>query len=146
MKLNECELKMALTPEERNELVGYLEDSVANSPRLDAMIRGAELRVGRQYFGKAYVYALSLMVMHKATLLDMAKEGVAGPVTSKREGDLSVGYSTGGSSGGNNDLSNTVFGQECLELLEQYSPRPGVTGGACCGMGLGCGDPVQSFL
>lgn len=135
---------MALTPEERNELVGYLEDSVANSPRLDAMIRGAELRVGRQYFGKAYVYALSLMVMHKATLLDMAKEGVAGPVTSKREGDLSVGYSSGGSSG-NNDLANTVFGQEYLELLEQYSPRPGVTGGVFCG-GLDGGDAVQSLL
>ena len=137
---------MALTPEERTELLSYLEDAVANSPRLEALIKGAELRVGRQYFGKAYVYALSLMVMHKATLLDMAKEGVAGPVTSKREGDLSVGYSSGGSSGENNDLSNTVFGQEYLELLEQYSPRPGVTGGACCGMGLGCGDIVQSFL
>lgn len=137
---------MALTPEERTELVGYLEDEVANSPRLEALIKGAELRVGRQYFGKAYVYALSLMVMHKATLLDMAKEGVAGPVTSKREGDLSVGYSSGGSSGENNDLANTVFGQEYLELLEQYSPRPGVTGGACCNMGLGCGDIVQSFL
>jgi len=135
---------MALTPEERNELVGYLEDSVANSPRLEAMIRGAELRVGRQYFGKAYVYALSLMVMHKATLLDMASEGVAGPVTSKREGDLSVGYGAGGSSG-NNDLSNTVFGQEYLELLEQYSPRPGVTGAVCCG-GLDGGDVIQSFL
>lgn len=70
---------MALTPEERTELVSYLEDSVAQSPRLEALIKGAELRVGRQYFGKAYVYALSLMVMHKATLLDMAKEGVAGP-------------------------------------------------------------------
>ena len=137
---------MALTPEERTELLSYLEDAVANSPRLEALIKGAELRVGRQYFGKAYVYALSLMVMHKATLLDMAKDGVAGPVTSKREGDLSVGYSSGGSSGENNDLANTVFGQEYLELLEQYSPRPGVTGGACCGMGLGCGDIVQSFL
>ena len=137
---------MALTPEERNELNTYLESKVAEDPRIEAWIRGAELRVGRQYFGKAYVYALSLMVMHKATLLDMAKDGVAGPVTSKREGDLSVGYSSGGSSGENNDLANTVFGQEYLELLEQYSPRPGVTGGACCGMGLGCGDIVQSFL
>ena len=135
---------MALTPEERTELVSYLDESVAQSQRLEAIIKGAELRVGRQYFGKAYVYALSLMVMHKATLLDMAKEGVAGPVTSKREGDLSVGFGTGGSSG-NNDLSNTVFGQEYLELLEQYSPRPGVTGAVCCG-GLDGGDVVQSFV
>ena len=133
---------MALTPEERTELVSYLTEDVAESPRLEALIRGAELRVGRCYFGKAYVYALSLMVMHKAALLGMAAEGVAGPVTSKREGDLSIGYGSGGSSG-NNDLANTVFGQEYLELLEQYSPRPGVTGGVCCG-GLDGGDLVQS--
>lgn len=135
---------MALTPEERTELVSYLEENVAQSPRLDALIRGAELRVGRCYFGKAYVYALSLMVMHKAAMLEMASGGVAGPVTSKREGDLSIGFGTGGSSG-NNDLSNTVFGQEYLELLEQYSPRPGVTGAVCCG-GLDGGDVVQSFV
>lgn len=135
---------MALTPEERTELVSYLDTKVAESTRLDALIRGAELRVGRCYFGKAYVYALSLMVMHKAAMLEMASDGVAGPVTSKREGDLSIGFGTGGSSG-NNDLSNTVFGQEYLELLEQYSPRPGVTGAVCCG-GLDGGDVVQSFV
>lgn len=135
---------MALTPEERTELVSYLDTKVAESTRLDALIRGAELRVGRCYFGEAYVYALSLMVMHKAAMLEMASDGVAGPVTSKREGDLSIGFGTGGSSG-NNDLSNTVFGQEYLELLEQYSPRPGVTGAVCCG-GLDGGDVVQSFV
>lgn len=135
---------MALTPEERTELVSYLDTKVAESTRLDALIRGAELHVGRCYFGKAYVYALSLMVMHKAAMLEMASDGVAGPVTSKREGDLSIGFGTGGSSG-NNDLSNTVFGQEYLELLEQYSPRPGVTGAVCCG-GLDGGDVVQSFV
>lgn len=133
---------MALTPAERTELLGYLSDEVAQSPRLEALIKGAELRVGRCYFGEAYVYALSLMVMHKAFLQGMAAEGVSGPVTSKREGDLSIGYGSGGSSG-NNDLANSVFGQEYLELLEQYSPRPGVTGGACCG-GLDGGDIVQS--
>lgn len=121
---------MALTPEERNELNTYLESKVAEDPRIEAWIRGAELRVGRCYFGKAYVYALSLMVNHKVALAEMAENGVAGPVTSKREGDLSVGFAQGASSG-NNDLSNTVFGQEYLELLEQYSPRPGITGGIC---------------
>lgn len=135
---------MALSPEERTELVSYLEEKVAQSPRLNALIKGAELRVGRSYFGTAYVYALSLMVMHKAAMEEMANEGVAGPVTSKREGDLSVGYGMGGSSG-NNDLSNSVFGQEYLELLEQYSPRPGVTGGLFCG-GLDGGDIVQSLF
>lgn len=133
-----------LTDDERTELLSYLTEEVAESPRLEAWIKGALLRVSRCYFKDAFPYALSLMVMHKAALAGMAAEGVAGPVTSKREGDLSVGYGSGGSSG-NNDLSNTVFGQEYLELLEQYSPRPGVTGGVCCG-GLDGGDAVQSYI
>lgn len=133
---------MSLTPEERTELLSYLTEAVAESDRLEALIKGAEFRVSRCYFGKAYVYALSLMVMHKSSLQGMAAEGVAGPVTSKREGDLSIGYGAGGSSG-NGDLGNSVYGQEYLELLEQYSPRPGVTGGVCC-RGLDGGDAVQS--
>ena len=133
---------MSLAPEERTELLSYLTEAVAESDRLEALIKGAELRVSRCYFGKAYVYALSLMVMHKSFLQGMAAEGVAGPVTSKREGHLSIGYGTGGSSG-NGDLGNSVYGQEYLELLEQYSPRPGVTGGVCC-RGLDGGDAVQS--
>lgn len=133
---------MSLTPEERTELLSYLTEAVAESDRLEALIKGAEFRVSRCYFGKAYVYALSLMVMHKSFLQGMAAEGVAGPVSSKREGDLSIGYGTGGSSG-NGDLGNSVYGQEYLELLEQYSPRPGVTGGVCC-RGLDGGDAVQS--
>ena len=119
---------MALSPEEREELLSYLEDGVAKDPRLESWISGASFRVGRCYFGKAYVYALSLMVSHRAVLADLASQGASGPVTSKREGDLSVSYGSGnGTDGG--DLSLTVFGQEYLSLLEQYSPRPGVTGG-----------------
>lgn len=123
---------MALSEAERVELISYLDDKVAESPKLDAWVRGAELRVSRCYFGKAYVYALSLIVMHKATLMQMAEDGVAGPVTSKREGDLSIGFGSGGSEG-NDDLGNTVHGQEYLNLLKQYSPTPGVTGGMCIG-------------
>lgn len=133
---------MAISPEEREELLSYLEDGVAKDPRLESWISGASFRVGRCYFGKAYVYALSLMVSHKAALADLAAQGASGPVTSKREGDLSVSYGNGGSDGG--DLSKTVFGQEYLSLLQQYSPSPGVTGGVCTG-GLDGGDAVQSL-
>lgn len=123
---------MELSEAERVELITYLDDKVAESPKLEAWVKGAELRVSRCYFGKAYIYALSLMVMHKATIWQMAQEGVAGPVTSKREGDLSVGFGSGGDSG-MDDLGNTVHGQEYLNLLKQYSPTPGVTGGICLG-------------
>lgn len=119
---------MALSPEEREELVSYLDDGVVQDARFESWLAGASFRVGRCYFGKAYVYALSLMVSHRAVLADLASQGASGPVTSKREGDLSVSYGSGnGTDGG--DLSLSVFGREYLSLLEQYSPRPGVTGG-----------------
>ena len=123
---------MSMTPQEYDKLLSFLTADVADSDRLDALIEGAELRVGRAYFGKAYVYALSLMVMHKAQLESMAAEGASGPVTQKREGDISVSYAAGDGSSGNGDLSSTTYGQEYLALLEQYSPRPGITGSGCC--------------
>lgn len=134
---------MALTPEERKELLSYLDDSVAENPRFDAWIAGAEFRVSRCYFGKAYIYALSLMVSHRAALADLAAQGASGPVTSRREGDLSVSFGTSGS--GTGDLQLTAFGQEYASLLEQYSPRPGVTGGPFIG-GTDGGDALQSFV
>lgn len=133
---------MELTPQEYDKLLSFLSAEVADSPKLDAWIEGASFRVSRQYFGKAYVYALSLMVMHKAALADLADEGASGPITQKREGDISISYATG-NGGSGNDLSATTYGQEYQTLLEQYSPRPGVTGMACCG-GLDGGDRIQS--
>lgn len=124
---------MALSEAERVELITYLDDKVAESPRLEAWVKGAELRVSRCYFGKAYIYALSLMVMHKAFMQGMAADGVAGPVTNKREGDLSVSFGSGGADSGSGDLGNSVYGQEYINLLKQYSPTPGVTGSVCCG-------------
>lgn len=119
---------MQLTPQEYDKLLSFLTAEVAESDRLEAWIEGAELRVGRCYFGKAYVYALSLMVMHKAVMEGYAKEGVVGPVTSKREGDLSVSFGSGNGNA-DGDLGSSVYGQEYHNLLQQYSPRPGLTGG-----------------
>lgn len=132
---------MELSPKERDKLLSFLSAEVADSENLDALIEAAGFRVSRCYFGKAYVYALSLMVMHKAALADLASEGAAGAITQKREGDISISYGSG--NGGNGDLSATTYGQEFATLLEQYSPRPGVTGGVCC-RGLDGGDRIQS--
>lgn len=135
---------MELTPQEMDKLLAFLSAEVAESPRLDAWIEAASLRVSRCYFGKAYVYALSLMVMHKAALEDLASEGAAGGITQKREGDISISYASS-SGNGNGDLSATTYGQEYITLLEQYSPRPGITGGVTCG-GLDGGNRIQSLL
>ena len=135
---------MSLTEQERQELIGYLPPSIAESARLDAWISGGECRVSRQYFGKAYVYALSLMVSHKATLEGQAAEGHASPVSQIREGDISVSYGNGNGNG-NGDLSATSYGQEFLSLLAQYRRAPNITLGPCIG-GLDGGDRIQSLF
>lgn len=135
---------MPISAEERQELVGYLPVDMRNSTMLDAWIRGAEFRVSRSYFGKAYIYAMSRVVAHKATVEGLASEGVAGPVTSKREGDIAVNYGSGGDSS-NGDFGMTAYGREYLELLAQYKPCPGITMGIRIG-GLDGGDRIQSLL
>lgn len=133
---------MELTPAERDKLLAFLSEDVAENPRLEALIEGASFRVSRKYFGKAYIYALSLMVMHKAALADLAAEGASGGITNKREGDISISYASN-AAGGADDLSSTTYGQEYKSLLEQYSPRPGVTGRMFCG-GFDGGHCIQS--
>lgn len=134
-----------LNAQEMDKLLSFLTAEVAESPRLEAWINGALLRVSRCYFGKAFIYALSLMVMHKAAMEAQASEGVAGPATQKREGDISVSYASGNGASATGDLGSTSYGIEYQTLLEQYSPRPGVTGGVMC-MGLDGGDRIQSCL
>lgn len=135
---------MAITAEERQELIGYLPVEMRTSEMLDAWIRGAEFRVSRSYFGKAYIYAMSRVVAHKAAMESMTGEGVAGPITSKREGDIAVNYGSGGDSS-NGDFGMTAYGREYLDLLSQYKPNPGITMGICIG-GLDGGDRIQSLL
>lgn len=131
----------ALTTAERAELVAYLPAEFQSSARIDVWIKGAQFRASRSYFGKSYVYALSLLVAHKAAMEARGADGTAGAVTSKKEGDLSVSYASGSSEGG--DLSATSYGQEFLELSKTYSARPGITGRVIIG-GLCGGNPLQS--
>lgn len=133
-----------LTDSEREELLSYLTPETAKSSRLDAWIRMAAFRASRAVFGKAYVYALSLLVSHRASMESRGSDGAAGPVSSVREGDLSVSYGSSGTAA-DGDLASTSYGQEYLSLLRQYRPKPGLTGGATIDCG-GCGgDAVQPF-
>lgn len=135
---------MSLTPVERAELLSFLPSSIKSSEDLESWIKGAEVRVSREYFEESYIYALSLMVAHKATLSGMASEGVAGPITSKREGDIEVNYG-GGGSGSNGDLGLTTYGMEYKQLAAQYKVSPGLTRGMCF-RGLDGGDRIQSVF
>ena len=106
-------IPLPIDDKQKAELVQYLPQEYAQSPRLDAWILGASHHVGACYFKKAYVYALSLMVAH---------------ITSKREGDIAVSFGSTKSEGDDGWLSSTSFGQQFLLLKKQYSPRPQVTG------------------
>lgn len=120
---------MELTPEEFDKLKAYLPEEFASDKRLEVYVEIAQLRVNKCLFGRAYIYALSLMVAHKLALLGRGAEtGDAGRVTSKHEGDISISYGAAGSND-DGDLSSTSYGQEYLALLKQYAPRPGITGG-----------------
>lgn len=123
---------MELTDEERNKLVSYLPKDFQELDRLDVLIEMASFRVSRGHFGKSYVYALSLMVAHKAALEARGSEGNGGAVTSVREGDIAVSYANNGSSSNDGDLASTSYGQEYLALYRsRCTPAVMVTGGAC---------------
>jgi len=122
-------IPLPITDEQKQELIAYLPEEYAESPRLDSWILASSHHVGKCYFQKAYVYALSLVVAHMAALEGRGSDGEAGAITAKREGDLSVSY---GSTKGSEDdgwLSSTSFGQQFILLKKQYSARPRVTGG-----------------
>lgn len=122
-------IPLPIDDKQKAELVAYLPQEYAQSPRLDAWILGASHHVGACYFKKAYVYALSLMVAHIAALEARGSDGEAGAIASKREGDIAVSFGSTKSEGDDGWLSSTSFGQQFLLLKKQYSPRPQVTGG-----------------
>ncbi len=116
-----------LTDRELAEVKGFMHPELAAAERCGAWVKMAQFRVGRCYFGDAYLFALSLMASHIGALEGRGSDGDAGRIASKREGDLSVSYA-GGTSGDDGDLSSTAYGLQYLALLKQYSKRPGITG------------------
>ena len=91
-------IPLPIDDKQKAELVQYLPQEYAQSPRLDAWILGASHHVGACYFKKAY------------------------------EGDIAVSFGSTKSEGDDGWLSSTSFGQQFLLLKKQYSPRPQVTG------------------
>lgn len=109
-----------LTAEERQELESFLPKAVKESEDLDSLIAAAEMRVSRSFFGKGYIYALSLATAHRHALLAISASGASGAVTSVREGDVSINYGSANSSSGD-DLEMSVYGRELITLTKQYA-------------------------
>lgn len=78
---------------------------------------------------------------HAAHLIEMSKgsdysgSGGGGPITSKREGKLGVGFGSAGmaNSQGDADLSRTKYGSMLLSLAKGNIIKAGVTGGCTSG-------------
>ena len=72
-------------------------------------------------FGDNYNYAVALRAAHTLTLKNNAQNGLAGSVggiTSKREGDLSIGFGGQSATGIKGDLGTTSYGVQLDELIK----------------------------
>ena len=96
----------------------------------------AEMRTSTCAFGTNYNQAVALLAAHLIELAkgdDHAGSGGAGPVTGKKEGQLSISYGSGSSENDDSDLSMTKYGRQLQGLRRGNIAAVGVTGGADTG-------------
>ena len=87
----------------------------------------AETSTSTTHFGVLRSRAVALRAAHSLKLAtDTARNGDAGPVTSKREGDLGISFGSSKSTG-SGYLSLTAYGQELAALIASR-PCAGITG------------------
>lgn len=94
-----------------------------------AFIDMAAERCGVSYFGELWNQAVANLAAHIATLSDR-DGGDAGAIASRREGDLSVGYSAGS---GDDDFLATLYGRAYWLLLKQCGKGVTISAGPRCG-------------
>lgn len=85
-------------------------------------------RCSHAYFGKLWDQAVAYLAAHMWTVSNRGGDAGAGGITSKREGDLSIGYASG-----NNDslFGSTSYGLFYLSLLRQCGAGVTITSGGC---------------
>ena len=87
----------------------------------------AEASTNSTYFGAQRSRAVALRAAHSLKMsTDTARNGDAGPVNSKREGDLALSFGTSKGQG-SAYLQLTSYGQELASLIASY-PSAGITG------------------
>jgi len=94
-------------------------DSTANR---DSFIAIATMEVNSCLFGDKANKAIALLAAHMIALnTDAARQnGETGNITSKKEGDLSVGYGNFGNAG-SGDLGMTHYGRQFLSMQQSVS-------------------------
>lgn len=86
-----------------------------SDPGRDIYISLAGQQISSCYFGDNRNLAVALQACHDYTMDQ--RGGDAGTISSKKEGDLSVSYSTGGA--GSTDLGQTSFGLALRRLIKK---------------------------
>lgn len=87
-------------------------------------------------YGTNYNMAVALRAAHLMELAkgtDFSGSGAAGPVTGKKEGQLSISYGAGSSETDGSDLSMTKYGKQLQGLSRGNIAAVGVTGGGITG-------------
>ena len=89
----------------------------------------ARMQTNACTFGEKTELAVALRALHTATLSTTRPTGEAGAVTSKKEGDLSIGFGGSGSAGSaTGSLNSTHWGQQLQDLITGATAFAGVTG------------------
>lgn len=96
-------------------------------------ISQARNRISDCAFGDNKERAVALRAAHDMTLRDAAGStgGIGGQISNMKEGDLSIGFNKFGSGGsGEDDLSQTTYGNQLIGLRKGNIAAVGVLGGA----------------
>ena len=123
---------MAMTA---SQIIDLIAPGYASDPDKASFITLAKMQTSLCFYGDNYQFAVALRAAHMLVLRDRAS-GDAGPIASKREGDLAVSYGVGSTDGG--DLSLTHYGQQLQGLRKGSGAFIGVTGGLDNGCNSEC--------
>lgn len=114
---------MATASEILSIIAPQFDSEASRSGHLDQ----AETSTSTTHFGVQRSRAVALRAAHTLKLsTDTARNGDAGPVSSKREGDLGISFGSSKSTG-SGYLQLTAYGQELASLIASR-PCAGITG------------------
>lgn len=108
--------------------LALLAPTLALNANASAYVEQAREELSDCFFGTNYEKAVALLTAHTMTMaLDpMRAGGTAGSITSKSEGQLSVGFSAGSASG--SDWGQTSYGMALSRLMQSGGVGFMVTG------------------
>lgn len=134
---------MSANPLTIEQYIQAVAPALLQDPSLNVFIEMAKERTDREFYGVKYNHAVALMAAHIAFLLGAgtlgagsgnAEGGSTGSISSKREGDLSVSYSSPAATLAmkgvvDAELSQTRWGLMLISLRKGCKPFFGVCGG-----------------